>query len=87
MQAQKICFKGDEVLALVKGGSLSAQTLAKLALVKGSNEAIRLRGLRFHYAMENQFYLYTLLQGQEEKEVEVKFMYGDMMGVDFEELD
>ena len=66
MQTQKICFKGDEVMALIKGYPLSAATQAKLALIQPSNEAIRLCGLRFHYDMLNQFHLFMQQQQPED---------------------
>lgn len=86
MQTQKICFKGAEVLALVKGYPLSAETKAKLQLIKGSTSTIRLQGMHFHYAMENLGCLYIqLFQTQDQPPPLLTF--GDTFGVDFEALD
>ena len=72
-------------MALVKGYPLSAATQAKLALIQPSNEAMRLRGMRFHYDMLNQFHLFMQ---QQQPEDDKPLPYFTSSGfIDYEALD
>jgi hypothetical protein len=81
---QKICFKGDEVQALFSGKPLSAPIAAKLALVRGSNLAVRLRGMRFHYDMMNIGCLYFQMLKPDDDTPIPDLATGT---IDYEELD
>jgi hypothetical protein len=85
----KICFKGDEIMALVKGYPLPAATQAKLLHVKQGNPdsaGAKLAGLRFHYDMQNQFYLFMQQNRTDEEEKPIPDLTPSGY-INYEELD